>query len=140
MESIKITDNKIRLMINDDESKVISFDPQDVGFVNRYYGLIDFLDARQTDYSKEAEAIDKSECAKEEKNRRAFKLLEKMCKETKEQFDVVFGEGTMGRLFGDSLRLNMFEELLYGIAPYINKARREKIEKYARSGSGGVMS
>ena len=139
MDSIKITDRKIRLMINDDESKVIAFDPQDVGFVNRYYGLIDFLNARQEDYSKEAESIDKSECSKEEKNRQVFKLLEKMCNETKEQFDIVFGVGTMDRIFGDSLRLSMFEELLYGIAPYINKTRLEKIEKYS-TGSGGVMS
>lgn len=139
MESIKITDRKIRLMINDDESKIIAFDPQDVGFVNRYYGLIDFLNTKQAEYSSEGAAIDESTDSEQEKQRKGLKLLEKMCRETKEQFDIVFGAGTMDRIFGDTLRLDMFEELLYGIAPYINKARQKKIDQYTHKNGGSVM-
>lgn len=139
MESIKITDRKIRLMINDDESKIIAFDPQDVGFVNRYYGLIDFLNTKQAEYISEGAAIDESAGSEQEKQRNGLKLLEKMCRETKEQFDVVFGTGTMDRIFGDTLRLDMFEELLYGIAPYINKARQKKLDQYTPKTNGGVL-
>lgn len=47
MESIKYNDGKIRLMINDDPDRVITFAPDDVGFVSRYYELVDFIEGKQ---------------------------------------------------------------------------------------------
>ena len=53
-----------------------------------------------------------------------------MCREIKEQFGIVFGEEIINKIFGDSLNQKMFEDFLYGIAPYINKNRTEKLSKY----------
>lgn len=130
MNSIKIRDTKVRLKVNDDENMIISFDPDDVGFIERYYGLVDFLNKKQNDYITEAQNIDNSDETKEIKTRKGIKLLAKMCKDIKEQFGIVFGEDIINKIFGNSLNQKMFEDFLYGIAPYINKNRAEKLSKY----------
>ena len=47
MNNIKIRDTKVRLKVNGDENMIISFDPDDVGFIERYYSLVDFLNKKQ---------------------------------------------------------------------------------------------
>ena len=141
MQSININDNKIYLCINDDETKVIAFDPNDVGFVSRYYDFLDYLNRKEAGYLNEAKSIDESNESETEKTKRITKLLANMCNDVKEQLDIVFGRGTMDRIFGDVLRPDMFRELLMGIAPYINAARNSKIKKYCNKDENlqGVM-
>lgn len=130
MNNIKIRDTKVRLKVNGDENMIISFDPDDVGFIERYYSLVDFLNKKQNNYITEAQNIDNSDETKEIKTRKGIKLLAKMCKDIKEQFGIVFGEDIINKIFGNSLNQKMFEDFLYGIAPYINKNRAEKLSKY----------
>lgn len=139
MQSIKIKDNKIYLCINDDESKVISFDPNDVGFASRYYDFLDSLRDKESEYLCEAKSIDESDCDKNEKTKQIAKLLAHMCEEVKNNLDIVFGVGTMDKIFGDTLRPDMFKDLLIGIAPYINSARDSKVEKYFDDKTNGVQ-
>ena len=54
MESIRYNDSAIKLMVNDDPDRVISFDPEDVGFVNRYFDLMDFIEKKQVEYLEKA--------------------------------------------------------------------------------------
>lgn len=133
MESIKYNDGKIRLMINDDPDRVITFAPDDVGFVSRYYELVDFIDGKQMEYVQKAEEIDKSS---DMKDKDGLKLYKTMCEDIKNQIDYVFGNGTSQAVFEDSLRLDMFEQFLVGIVPYVKKARENKVRPYLLNTNG----
>lgn len=133
MESLKYNDGKIRLMINDDSSRVIAFAPEDVGFVSRYYELVDFIGKKQAEYIEKAEEIDK--CS-DNKDKDGLMLYKTMCEDIKSQIDYVFGEGTSQTVFGDSLRLDMFEQFLAGIVPFIKKARENKVKPYLYNTNG----
>lgn len=136
MESIRYNDSMIRLMVNDDPDRVIAFDPEDVGFVNRYFELVDFIEKKQEEYLKAAAEIDKLEGNKE---RQGFKLFQTMCEDIKGQIDYVFGEGTSQTVFGNSIRLDMFTQFLNGIVPYIQKARADKMKPYLEQTTKGVI-
>lgn len=136
MESIRYNDGTIRLMVNDDPDRVISFDPEDVGFVNRYFDLMDFIKNKQGEYTKQAAEIDKMEGDKE---RAGFRLYQTMCEDIKGQIDYVFGAGTSQTVFGNSVRLDMFQQFLNGIVPYIQKARADKMQPYLEQKTKGVI-
>lgn len=136
MESVHYNDGKIRLMVNDDPERVIAFDPSDVCFVNRYFELCNFIEEKQTEYLKEAAEIDK---LKEGKERRGFQLYQTMCEDIKGQIDYVFGEGTSRAYFGNSVRLDMFEQFLNSIIPYVQKARADKMRPYLQQNAGGTL-
>lgn len=136
MEKVRYNDGEIRLMVNDDPDRVISFNPEDIGFINRYFELCDFIERKQEEYLKEAAEIDKLEKGRE---RRGFCLYQTMCEDIKGQIDYVFGEGTSKAFFGDSIRLDMFEQFLSGIVLYVQKARADKMRPYLEQKAGGVL-
>lgn len=136
MENLKYNDGVIRLAINGDENRIISFAPDDIGFMQRYYELIAFLELREQEYINKAKEIDENS---KNKNLDGLKLLREMCEDVKTQIDIVFGEGTSKAVFGNSLRQDMFIQFFDGLAPYINKVRENKIKKYTEQNKKNVM-
>jgi hypothetical protein len=49
------------------------------------------------------------------------------------QIDVLFGEGTSQKAFGNALELGMFEQFFSGITPFVQTVRKEKIAKYTNA-------
>lgn len=143
MESIRCNDNKIRLMVNDDPDRVISFDPEDVVFLDKVYGLIADIDKKKTEFVEKEKELAKNEKVDAygipENMRQRLKLLLDICLYFRDQVDLIFGEGTSQTVFGNSNTLDMFEQFFSGITPYIYKNRQEKLAKYAATGQQNVM-
>lgn len=135
MPNININDGTIRLTINDDPSRVISFNPADVGFATRFYELIEEFDTKRQEYHGRALALDKQSDVLEKNGlpvngKKGLELLSEMCEYLRGSIDRVFGDGTSKAAFGDANTLTMFEQFFDGISPFIVAARQSKTEKY----------
>jgi len=126
MESIRI-DTGIRLMINDDPSRVIAFDPKDVAFAERFYALAKDFDGKADEYQQRANAIGEGDVEA------GLALIRESCTYMREQIDALFGAGTSQTAFGDSLSLDAIGQFLDGVLPFIQDVRAEKIARYATS-------
>lgn len=51
--------NTVRLTVNDDPDRVVEFNPSDVGFVSRFYDLMDNVEAKEGEYNTKLEEIQK---------------------------------------------------------------------------------
>jgi hypothetical protein len=142
MNSIKIksSSNVIKLLINNDKNKVIEFDPDDSSFANRYYTMIANFDQKKDEFIKKAAEIDKIDEVNSfgisvksiEENKLVVEMFGYMC----EQIDYVFGEGTSEKAFGNTVKLELIDQFLNGIAEYVINARNSKMKKYLNTGNG----
>lgn len=143
MESIRCNDGKIRLMVNDDPDRVIAFDPDDVVFLDKLYGLMGDMEKKKAEFAEAEKELDKETAVDgygfPVNMRQKLKLLLDICLFFREQIDQIFGAGTSQTVFGDSNRLDMFEQFFAGITPYIQKNREEKLAKYTAVPQRNVM-
>lgn len=130
MDSIKIDVGIKRVCINDDETRVIEFNPTDVTFAERFYSLVRDFDAKQADYLARAEAIQTDDVES------GLALLHEICDYMRGQIDFLFGEGSSQAAFGEALSLDAIGQFLEGITPFIQFARAEKLAKYSPQKKG----
>lgn len=140
MDSIVLKSGGVRLCINDDPNRVIAFNPNDIGFVTRFFGLIDLCRDAEQDAKEQEPALrrkyadDPLECA------RALIALEAaLYDKVSTQIDAVFGAGTAQTAFGDEQDVDLVVQLLEGVRPYVAKARQTQIDKYTRQTAAGVL-
>jgi hypothetical protein len=134
MDSIRIDSGVKQIAINDDESRVIEFNPKDIVFVERFYGLISEFEQKEVEFLEKARAIDD----KKEidaygipvNTGESLKLLLEMCNYLRSQIDKVFGNGTSQIVFGETQTLNMFEQFFTGITPFIQEEREDRVKQY----------
>lgn len=138
MDSLRIDTGVIRLSINDDESRVIEFNPEDVVFVEKFYRLIKSFEEKEVEYRTRSEEIEKEtgldSYGMPVNTTKRIELMNDLCDYMRGQIDGVFGDGTSQTVFGDTKTLNMFEQFYDGLMPFINKARAKKMDKYRKSG------
>jgi len=143
MSNININTGEIRLTINDDESRVIAFNPNDLEFVNNLYELLADLENKEKEYKAKEAEIDKNT----EVNsygipvnlKEKLELLKETCSYMRGKVDTVFGEGTSQMVFGSVNTLDMFEQFFEGVTPYIEKVRSVKTNKYTKNNKKNVM-
>ena len=133
MDSLRIDTGVKTLMINDDPANTISFNPSDVVFAEKFYGLIRDLEKKQADFQAraaelEAAGVDADGVPVNMAGNLA--LTREICEYMRGQIDSIFGAGASQRLFGDALSLDAFEQFFSGISPFIQAARSEKTAKY----------
>lgn len=132
--SLTIDTAELRLLINDDEKRVVSFNPEDIEFVSAFYDLIaDFSEKEKEFAAREAElkentgldALGIPTYTKEllVLNKEIFAYL-------RQKIDDIFGDGTSKAAFGKANTLNMFEQFFNGIVPFVQAKRTEKLGKY----------
>jgi hypothetical protein len=133
-DSIRIDLGTIRLQVNDGP-EFIEFNPQDTLFAERFYGLVQVLEDKGKEYQQRSDELGLEE---EQDQETAFRnapaglaLLRDVCEFLRSELDRVFGAGTSQKLFGDVLALDGFSQFFDAITPYIQKARTEKVQKYA---------
>lgn len=147
MESIKINDGSIKLCVNDDETRVISFNPNDVNFAQRFYELLDDFNNKEQEMLGKAKALDdtlKYDAQGKPINMgEIFKFTKELDEYFREQLDYVFGEGTSKTCFGninvmsvDNKGNRILNNFLIAIAPYISKARQNKVNTYTNKYKG----
>lgn len=126
--------NTVRLTVNDDPDRVVEFNPSDVGFVSRFYDLMDNVEAKEGEYNAKLEEIQKDTSINSFGAPNALKkeiaLTAEICDYMREQVDAVFGEGTSRTVFGDMNVPAMFGEFFNEIAPHITAARNKATKKY----------
>lgn len=144
MDSIQINTGVKRIAINGDENRVITFNPQDITFAEKFYALMRSFDDKQGEYMARAEALDQDTEADENGlpvnlgERIAF--MRDICEYYHAQIDTLFGEGTSQTVFEGALGLDMIQQFFEGITPMIQHARQEKVAKYQRVSGKGKSS
>jgi hypothetical protein len=143
MDSLRIDTGVKRIAINDDPNNVIEFNPSDVTFAERFYGLIKEFEDKLAEFKTRSEAIDANtevdinEIPVNLQDR--LILMREACTFIRVKIDSLFGEGTSQKVFGDTLNLDCFTQFFEGITPFIQTARSEKLAKYNNKLSGRVM-
>ena len=144
MKSLNIDTGAIRIAINDDKDRVIEFNPQDLSFMNNFYKLLESFAAKEKEFFNRLKEIEENEELTEFGVPANFPegmvLLEEISEYLKGQIDLVFGQGTSQKAFGDANTLNMFEQFFNGIAPYVQAARAGKVNKYTGKRKHGGSS
>lgn len=134
MQSLHINTGEIRLCVNDDPGRVIVFNPTDISFAERFYGLLSEFEEKEKEYQRKVEALQKNTETDNlgiPKNfGPALVLLRETCGFLREKIDDVFGAGTSQAAFGDANTLDMFEQFFEGITPFVQKAREKQVSKY----------
>lgn len=143
MSNININTGEIRLTINDDESRVIAFNPNDLQFVDNLYNLLAELENKEKEYKSREVELDKNT----EVNsygipvnfKEKLELLRETCGYIRGKIDTVFGAGTSQNVFGNANTLDMFEQFFNGVTPYIQNVRDQKLNKYTKNIKKNVM-
>ncbi|MBW7573917.1 hypothetical protein [Caproiciproducens faecalis] len=134
MDSLRIDTGEVRLCINDDPSRVIAFNPTDISFAERFYGLLGEFEAKEKEYQEKAKALQRDTSVNEMGIPKNFGASLSLLRETsdflREKIDTVFGVGTSQAAFGDANTLDMFEQFFTGITPFVQKAREKQVGKY----------
>lgn len=140
MDSLRIDAGKKRIAINDDPGRVIEFDPTDVLFAERFYGLIQEFETKQVEYERRAAELDADQSLDQNglpvnlSGRLAF--MREVCEFMRSKIDGLFGPGTSQKVFGEALSLEMIEQFFTGITPFIQRARSDRVAKYTSAGKG----
>ncbi len=135
-ELMKLTTGRIEIPIERDGEDVggLAFNPNDLAFVERYYGLISEFEAKEKEYQQKAEALEQNKefdsYGIPKNMKEGLALLKDICQFMRSRIDYVFGEGTSQLVFGEANTLDMFEQFFEGVTPHIQKARTGKVEKY----------
>ena len=132
--SITIDTGIKRIAINNDPDRIISFNPKDINFAERFFKLVDELETKWEKYQiRYAEIL---EDTSEDKNnlpnnmQDQIELVKTFCNEMIELIDNVFGEGTSSTVFQGQLNPEMFVQFIEGITPFIQSTRSEVVKRY----------
>lgn len=140
MDSIRIDTGVKRLLINDGPD-VLEFNPTDVVFAEKFYAMIREFEEKQAEYQARAELAAADEGVDENgipvNIEKSLALLREVCVFLRERIDFLFGPGTSQKLFGDAMTLDMFEQFFKAIAPHIQRARADKVSRYAKAEKRG---
>ena len=134
MDSLVINTGEKRIAINNDESRVIVFNPHDVIFAEKFYNLIGEFQAKVKEYEPRAKAIDEDNSVDDlgipANTPERLELLREICTFMRDRIDHLFGMGASQKAFGDTLSLDVFEQFFTGIKPIVQSARTAKVQKY----------
>lgn len=136
MDNIKIDSGVKRISVNGDETRIIEFNPEDILFIERFYGLMKKFEEKEKEFIARSEEItkvsEKDAYGIPVNTGEQIKLVSELCAYLKAQIDEVFGKGTSKTAFGDTQTLNMFEQFFSGISPFVQRARAVKVDKYRK--------
>jgi len=132
--NLNINTGEIRLTVNGDPKRELVFNPEDIGFVERFYDLLSEFENKSKEYQAKAQELENDETLDAYgiplNTKQRIALLREACQYFRSQIDKIFGQGTSDIVFGSINTLNMFAEFFEGITPYIQKARSDKLKKY----------
>lgn len=133
MESIRI-DSGLRIAINDDPARVITFDPNDLVFIEKFYRLYGELLRMRDEYQERAlqitQDMEKDENGIPTDTEPMFALANETFEKLREQIDNVFGEDTSQTAFGDRSNWNAFVQFFEGVIQYIAPEREAAMADY----------
>jgi hypothetical protein len=135
MPDILRIDAGVKVLQINDGPDTLKLNLSDVGFFERFTKLKGDLDAKVADYQKREAELDAEKGVDDKglplniSERAAY--MHEACTYIRSQIDVLFGDGTSQKLFGDALSFEMIGQFFSGITPYIEKEKAKRISKYA---------
>lgn len=121
-------------MINDDPNRVIAFNPNEVGFAERFYSLIQDFEQKHTEYLRRAKELDEDQSVDNlglPLNTAArLVFMREVCEYLHAGIDRLFGAGTSQMVFEGALGLDMIGEFFEGIVPLVQQTRAQKVTPY----------
>jgi len=134
MESIKISTNRIRLAINDDESKILSFNPGDAMLRKKFY------DIRIMAIAKQKELDIKIKKLKDGDTKAAIDMEIEVFDEIAKLVDGAFGVNTCEMACDGDKDLAGICNFIIAIAPYFQKYNEDMKNKYVNNlKSNGII-
>lgn len=110
MNNIKLGNNKIKILINDDTSKFIEFNPSDFKFVKRL-----------------EETYTKIKSLEVENN---VDSLINACKLLDNEINDLFGDGKAEIIFEGQMDIDLYKQFFDGLLPFVEKASQNRVAKY----------
>lgn len=110
MSSIKLNNNKIKLLINDDENKFIEFNPSDLQFALKVEQMYKSI--------SEIKIENNVEC------------LVDVCETIDEEIDNLFGEGKAKMIFDGQMDVYLYTQFIEALIPYVKEASEKRVAKY----------
>ena len=103
-QSIKINTATVRVLVNDDPNRVIEFNPEDISFIDAFYGLIQEFDAKINEFKQRELIIRKNKTVDKfgipVSTGEEIKLTKDLCAYLRNKIDELFGIGTSDTAFG----------------------------------------
>lgn len=138
MDSIQIDTGEKRIAINGDPERVITFNPNDVIFVEKFYKLIGEISGMQERYAEQIKEIDGNKVIGNDGLPVNFadrlNMWRAIHTEVQAAIDSIFGAGTSQKAFGGAMPFSedMYRQFFNGIIPFIQSERSAKTAKYTR--------
>jgi len=113
---------------------VLTFDPSDVIFAEKFYNLIAEFQAKVKEIEPRAKSLDENTAIDTNNLPVNFgeriALLREVCEYIRGRIDHLFGMGTSQAAFGDVYDTELIVQFFEGLKPFFQSARTAKIEKY----------
>lgn len=140
MDSIRIRSAAKVIEVNDaGETITLNFGDQD--FPNRFFAMLDRVQARATQAEQEEKAI-RSSKDQDEAARALAAFSADLHRFIMAEVDGVFGANTCRKVFGDIVPgVELFDEFFTALMPYFEqygKERAQRLQKYSAQRSGDV--
>lgn len=124
-----------QLMINDDPNRVLTFDPGDVLFTERFYAVVHDMEKKKDEYDRRMILLNKTggvdSLGIPVNMPEILAMMRELCEYLRGQIDRLFGDGTSQMLFGDAMNLEVIGNFFRAIRPEIEAARTDKVDKYS---------
>ena len=137
MDSLQISTGQKRIPIIRDgiNAGELVFNPNDAVLAEKFYLLIGKLNAISKELKSAAQDIEANATDEMQAGLEATRFAQKAHASLCAEYDNLFGPGTSAKVFGDFVPLTdegfaVHEQFVEGFAPYFQKARAEKIQKY----------
>lgn len=142
MSGIRVATGAKRIEVNDDGDYIV-LDFSDNSFPDRFFAMVDRVQARANEAVPEAEKIDaQHEKGSEGYVRATAALWRKVHEGIMEEIDGFFGPDTCKKVFGDIVPgIELYEDFFSQLAPYFKQAgkeRAQRMSKYSAARTGNV--
>ena len=138
---VKISTGKVKVSFLVDEDttpRVVSFDPTDLLFAEKFYRLGKRIGEMEAEFNRKAEELDKDKSVDANglpaNVEQQIALMKDFVQRMRDEIDVLFGEGTSQAVFGNAYKFEVIGQFLDGITPYFSKTREEKVAPYLVEG------
>ncbi len=131
---LKTNSKKIAITRDGEQTGVLTFDPSDVIFAEKFYNLIAEFQAKVKEIEPRAKSLDENTAIDTNNLPVNFgeriALLREVCEYIRGRIDHLFGMGTSQAAFGDVYDTELIVQFFEGLKPFFQSARTAKIEKY----------
>ena len=133
MDEMKTTQD-VEICINGDPNRVIRFNPNDSFLAEKFYRMQGTFKQKLREFEVKVKTFSNrtDDNGIPDDIEKRIELVKDLCIFLRGEIDNFLGAGTSQIAFGDALDITAIESFVSGIVPYFGKARKEKVNKYAR--------